>query len=123
MNKAVCILGIVVMVAKGTLTPSVSVRCRNPQPDFKETVSVNGTNYMGGYSKGTENKLKICRLYCLRVRIPFRLPSAPEDKLVASSPFQGEEEGSRPSGCPKGSVAFRLLLTTPQTVKRSGSDD
>ena len=47
MNKAVCILGIVVMVAKGTLTPSVSVRCRNPQPDFKETVSVNGTNYMG----------------------------------------------------------------------------
>ena len=43
MNKAVCILGIVVMVAKGTLTPSVSVRCRNPQPDFKETVSVNGT--------------------------------------------------------------------------------
>ena len=46
MNKAVCILGIVVMVAKGTLTPSVSVRCRNPQPDFKETVSVNGTVYM-----------------------------------------------------------------------------
>ena len=47
MNKAVCILGIVVMVAKGTLTPSVSVRCRNPQPDFKETVRVNGTVYMG----------------------------------------------------------------------------
>ena len=49
MNKAVSILGIVVMVAKGTLTPSVSVRCRNPQPDFKETVSVNGTVYMGDW--------------------------------------------------------------------------
>ena len=123
MNKAVCILGYSQVVRQGTLTPSVSVRCRNPQPDFKETVSVNGTNYMGGYSKGTENKLKICQLHCLRVRIPFRLPSAPEDKLVESSPFHGEEEGSRPSGCPKGNVAFRLLLTTPQTVKRSGSDD
>ena len=110
------------MVAKGTLTPSVSVRPRNPQPDFKETVCVNGTIYMGGYSKGTENKLKICRLHCLRVRIPFRLPSAPEDKQVASSPFHGEEVDSSSTGCPKGSVAFRLLSTTPQTVKRSGSD-
>ena len=66
---------------------------------------------------------KSCALTGLWVGLPPMAPSAPEDKLVASSPFHGEEEGSRPSGCPKGSVAFRLLLTTPQTVKRSGSDD
>ena len=29
---------------------------------------------MGGYPNGTGNKLKICRLNCLRVQIPFRLP-------------------------------------------------
>ena len=30
---------------------------------------------MGGYPNGTGNKLKICRLNCLRVQIPFRPPS------------------------------------------------
>ena len=65
---------------------------------------------------------KSCALTGLWVGLPPMAPSAPEDKLVASSPFHGEEEGSRPSGCPKGSVAFRLLSTTPQTVKRSGFD-
>ena len=29
---------------------------------------------MGGYPNGTGNRLKICRLNCLRVQIPFRLP-------------------------------------------------
>ena len=123
MNKAVCILGIVVMVAKGTLTPSVSVRCRNPQPDFKETVGKRNQLYGPVEELVYSADLKSVPLMWMRVRVTSGLPSAPEDKLVASSPFQGEEEGSRPSGCPKGSVAFRLLLTTPQTVKRSGSDD
>ena len=97
MNKAVCILGIVVMVAKGTLTPSVSVRCRNPQPDFKETVSVNGTTICHSDGTAIHSRLKIVRPY----------------GIVGWTPTYGT----------KGSVAFRLLSTTPQTVKRSGSDD
>ena len=63
MNKAVCILGIVVMVAKGTLTPSVSVRCRNPQPDFKETVSVNGTTIWPSRRIGLFSGFKIRATY------------------------------------------------------------
>ena len=47
MNKAVSILGINTMGVYLALTQGTGVRYPHPQPDFKETVSVNGTTLWG----------------------------------------------------------------------------
>lgn len=122
MNKAVRILGIVVMVAKGTLTPSVSVRCRNPQPDFKETVSVNGTTIWADIRRVQKTNLKFVGFiaYGFESRSAYHL--RPKTNWLRHHPFTVKKRVQGPPGAPRGVLLFGFFQRPPQTVKRSGSD-
>lgn len=106
MNKAVCILGIVVMVAKGTLTPSVSVRCRNPQPDFKETVSVNGTTIWADIRRVQKTNLKFVGFiaYGFESRSAYHL--RPKTNWLRHHPFTVKKRVRGPPGAPRGVLLF-----------------
>ena len=106
MNKAVCILGIVVMVAKGTLTPSVSVRCRNPQPDFKETVSVNGTTIWPSRRIGLFSRFKICRVNSHRGSIPLSGTICTRRQTGCVITLSRWRRGFKPLRVPQGECCF-----------------